>query len=364
MPHRLFIDESGNTGRDIYDLQQPLLTYAGLWLDPQEGVAASAELDRLVGIHHLQRRGELNGKTILNSRSGRQVVRDLLGWLKAEKISATVIALEKSFMAAAVLVEDCTDLAYNDAYDSLWTWDTKLKEPLAERIARNAPPEHLGEAWRARHGTDKQAFIKAYTSLLFALSLSTDDVLSREAKQMQTTKLEAVWAATSESRGSSDGYSPNLSVFTTLLMNAEQHAEARSLEDVELIHDEQQQYKLIFEGAWTAIRGNGVDQARVTLPNQNEVIFGLKHLTKFRFADSATSFGIQLADFVASALRVALQENATSIIERSQDYLPDLQALLLAQLAAKNTPFVIGSESWQLKTMSHMLGRDPRFLSC
>src|SRR5690606_24331584 len=123
--------------------------------------------------------------------------------------------------------------------------------------------------------------------------------LAREAKRMQRVNLDEVWNASDHSRGTNAGYSPNLSVFTSLLMNAEKTADVRDYKDVELVHDEQRQYKPVFEAAWTAIRGNGVDQHRVTLPNQNEVIFGLKRVSSFRFANSAASIGIQLADFVA-----------------------------------------------------------------
>lgn len=35
--HQCLHRRSGNSGRDIYNLQQPLLTYAGVWLAPQKG---------------------------------------------------------------------------------------------------------------------------------------------------------------------------------------------------------------------------------------------------------------------------------------------------------------------------------------
>lgn len=357
---RAFIDESGNTGRDIYELQQPLLTYAGVWLDAAQEAAASREVDHLVKAHRLQRKGELKGKSILNSRGGRLVVRDLLRWLRQDEIAVTAIAVEKAFMAASVLVEDCTDLVHNDAYDARWTWDTRLKEPLAERIARSAPRDLLEEAWRQRNGCDKEAFFKAYRTLIFALTLSADDVVAREARRMQRTDLDDIWTTTSDTRGSNGGYSPNLAAFTSLIMNGEIHAEFCDYSDVELVHDEQQQYRQVFEQAWSIIRGNGIDQAKVTLPNQSEVVFGLKRLTRFRFDNSATNIGIQIADFVASAMRVALIEESTRIVERSRDYLADLQALLAVQPAVKNSPFVIGSETWQLAAMKLLLGRDPR----
>jgi hypothetical protein len=177
---------------------------------------------------------------------------------------------------------------------------------------------------------------------------------------MQQADLDDIWTTTSDTRGTNDGYSPNLNAFISLLMNGELYAEFCGYSDVELVHDEQQQYREVFEQAWTMIRGNGIDQARLTLPNKSEVVFGLKRLTRFRFGNSATSIGIQIADFVASAMRVALIEESTRLVERSRDYLADLQALLATQPAVKNSPFVIGSESWQISAMMLLLGRNPR----
>ena len=298
----------------------------------------------------------MKGKTALNSNGGRSVVRDLFRWLRDQRISVTAIAQEKALMAAAVLIEDCTDPMYNAEYDDRWTWDTRLKEPLAEGIVRTARQDLLANAWRERNGTDEQAFVDAYRDLLASLALVVDDRVAREALRMQRADFHQLWESMATLRGTHGGYSPNHAAFTSLLMNAERHAEARGRDGVELVHDEQAQYKDVFQEVWAMIRGNGVDQARTTLPNQSEVIFGLKRLVSFAFSDSTKHVGLQFADFVASALRVALMEGRAA--NRSRTYLDALQDLLGD--ASLSEPYAIGTETWQLEAITRMLGRDPR----
>jgi len=67
---------------------------------------------------------------------------------------------------------------------------------------------------------------------------------------------------------------------------------------------------------------------------------GFESLTNLRFADSSTSIGIQVADFVASAARVVLDNSPTD-----DELGVALRQLLLAQprtLAFK----MIGSDTW------------------
>jgi Protein of unknown function (DUF3800) len=131
---KLYLDESGNTGADLHDRQQPVFTYAGTWLNDATHSHFSSFLVNLRTQHGLQGTGEIKGKTLLGSRRGRGAVRALLEELDEHRVPISLVMVHKRFVAAGVVVEDCTDYVYNPEFDERWTWDTTLKEPLAEGI--------------------------------------------------------------------------------------------------------------------------------------------------------------------------------------------------------------------------------------
>lgn len=66
---------------------------------------------------------------------------------------------------------------------------------------------------------------------------------------------------------------------------------------------------------------------------------------------STNNVGIQLADIVASTLRVAVHERTFNVGTRTQDYLAELQSLIAARDRMGDFPFVIGPERWQYDMM-------------
>ena len=67
--------------------------------------------------------------------------------------------------------------------------------------------------WRLRFEEDEGAFKSAYASLLFALSLNTNDQLSSIAERMKSVDLDEIWRITKELQKTNKDYSPNLAAF-------------------------------------------------------------------------------------------------------------------------------------------------------
>src|SRR5690349_17032796 len=115
--------------------------------------------------------------------------------------------MQKVYMAAGVVVDDCTDYVYNDAFDERWGWDPLIREPLIEKILRVSDPQALMRVWQIRGGDDGAAVAQAYGSFLFGLSLSLDDELAARARQMQRTNFKQLWSAVHGARSMGSDYS-------------------------------------------------------------------------------------------------------------------------------------------------------------
>jgi len=347
---KLFLDESGNSGVDIYEAKQPILAYSGVWLDEPNEQHFLAYLGGLRKEHRLQGKGELKGKKFLKTDAGRVAIGAVIRELHARKVPLSLLAVHKPFMAAAVLIEDCTDYVYNPAFSERWTWDSELKEPLVETILAAADERLLINAWRARSGLDKASFKAAYGSLLFALAVSPNAQLADVASKMRRTDLDDLWESersSREDRGS--GYSPNLSAFGSLMQLCERQAEQLGLHEVAIVHDVQDEYQEIFTKWWAASRTAQPFEFRD--PGGNDVKLPLQRLSSLTFDDSTGDVGIQLADLVASALRVVVQERTTGIGSRGAGFIADIRAHVAARDRMGDFPFVIGPKRWQYDMM-------------
>jgi hypothetical protein len=70
----------------------------------------------------------------------------------------------------------------------------------------------------------------------------------------------------------------------------------------------------------------------------------LERLTSLTFSASTAEVGIQLADIVASALRVVVQERTTGNGARGNDFIADIHTHVAARDRMGGFPFVIGPE--------------------
>jgi Protein of unknown function (DUF3800) len=352
---KIYIDESGNSGSGIHDENQPIFACAAVWLNPAQEVVVANCLQQLHKQHGVRAPGELKGSSLLKSRNGRSFVSATLSLLDANDIPVSLVAVHKPFMAAAVLVEDCTDDLYNDEFNERWTWDTRLKEPLAEQILAAAPPAVIMAAWKARVGNDKERFKAAYGNLLDELAASANSELASAACKMQRTRFESLWESFSGSREKTWGYNPNFVAFSAMLQGLDKQAAAMKTSAI-VVHDEQQQYEASFSDLWSSM--NKATSGSLELPNGNRFTFPTSNITDLQFADSAVAIGIQIADVVAAASRVTLQvEPVDDDTESQPTYAAALAKALKSSRSFGEFPFLIGPKSWQKVAISQLLRR-------
>lgn len=333
---KLFLDEAGHTGKHLFDAAQPLFVYAGVWLDEDADAHFRENLERLQAKHRIV--GERKGSRLIGSAPGRKFIRECLEPCVASGLPVSVVVFDKPFQAAAVVVEDCTDYAFNDAFDERWTWDTRLKEPLAKKIYEEASPKHLMAVWKARSASCDE-FVDSYKTLLRGLSLNRDRGLADLASEMIRADFAEIWRADQSTRVVGVSYSPNLNAFVPLVQGANEQAAKHSLHDVEVIHDEQVEYQRSLSHMFDLFRNAHTGEVR--LPNGNIFRLPLDRLRSLNFRPSAATGGLQAADLVAASVRAFVSRSDINL-----KVLADV-ALWLHRSGDGIFPVFLGSNTWQ-----------------
>jgi hypothetical protein len=352
---RLFFDESGNSGADTYNAQQPVFAYAGVWLDPANEAHFRSYLEGLRDRHRVNGTGELKGRSLLKSGPGRRAVGDVLGELHAREVPVSLVVVNKPFFAAGVLLDDCADSAYNPKFAEGAITVPNFIVPYTQMILDVADHNLLVAAWQARRGEDRDALKQAYGALL--TSLMDHAELGPLARAMQHANLDELWEASELTREQGRGYTPNLSAFNAMMLCCDQQAEQLDCDDVEIRHDNQREFCGAFADHFRVLREAA--PLHVDYGNGNEARYPLVRLSKLTFVDSDTESGIQIADLLASVVRIATHEATVGATSSIGALVSSLRNLCAARTRMGPFPFAIGPVRWQRKMITEVFGLEP-----
>jgi len=343
----LFADESGFTGRNIFDATQPLHVEVGLWLTPQ----AEAEVIEKLNSHAAtlpSSFGEFSGMKLLKSAPGRRFLATLIEVLVTKGAIASIVAMHKPFMAAGVIVEDYTDHVDNPAFGPEWTWNLPEKQFLAEKILRTVPEDTLAEWWRARNKGMFAEFQAAHGRLMGAMRLLPQ--LSEFAVRADRANIQAIHE---DEKQVEVKYSPSFNGFTALLEKGHLFAKRRGWRDVPVVHDEQSEMEPQFRRFFDLWRN--ASPVSIPLGNGETRELPIDSFASLSFGRSAEDRRLQAIDCIAAVARRTI-EAATFGAEGSV-----LQQVLSVEWERLIThdhnelPIVVGPLSWQGPALSALL---------
>lgn len=126
------MDESGNTGTDWLNEDQPYFVYGGWFLYNDKTDKAHQYLKNI--LNNMQA-SELKSKNIFNNNKGYIIFKDIFEFM-IDKIQAVPIfgIVDKKYMVAAKIVETFFDCAYNPSLNGYLTGPVELKSALANCI--------------------------------------------------------------------------------------------------------------------------------------------------------------------------------------------------------------------------------------
>lgn len=117
---KVFIDESGNTGDDLLNLDQPIFVLAALGVDKKAERLIRAAVANLRKKHRIQAGRELKGRSLTQGR-GRRLIKEVVDAIFANGGIVFLELVEKRFNICTFLVDDLFDPVYNDNCDNSWT---------------------------------------------------------------------------------------------------------------------------------------------------------------------------------------------------------------------------------------------------
>lgn len=130
-----YIDESGNTGTDWLNSEQPYFVYGGWFiLNDKKSEIESYLLD----ISSKYQGSELKSKNFFRNQIGFSQFKDIYDKLITNYEALPIFGItDKKFMIAAKIVETFFDCAYNPAVNGYLTGPVELKRALASCIAKD-----------------------------------------------------------------------------------------------------------------------------------------------------------------------------------------------------------------------------------
>lgn len=130
---RLFFDESGNTGTNWMDENQPYFVYGGWLVMDEKKEAAEKEIKRIFGGSSAK---ELKSSNV-HFRKIREF-KELIDVFLFEIDAVPVFGVaDKSYMVAAKIIETFFDHEYNPNINGYLTFPTELKKALADVVSTN-----------------------------------------------------------------------------------------------------------------------------------------------------------------------------------------------------------------------------------
>jgi hypothetical protein len=294
------------------------------------------------------------GRKLMGTGAGVRAMIALLEELGRRGFQTTLVAVHKKFMSASVIVEEYTDQQLNPMFPSDWSRDAFNKERLAQAFFSRLPDSVLQDWWEARRGTEQDHFIAAHSELLDSIrSVPSLEGIDEIFSHFDPS---SYWDSLHPSNGPSPyDFSPNGIVFPQLLQLI--HSQGRSLDysNVEIIHDEQEEYQDEYELYSSALTSAAEGEIRFT--NGNSYTLPTDVVSSLGFESDEDSPGLQIADCLATAARVmAHKERPHDQLERLRK---PMRKLYEANRVHEDSRFVVGPLNWKGPTLLKLMGKSP-----
>lgn len=301
-PAILYCDESGNTGSNYNDLDQPFYVLASL-------IVTDGDAQPLEGfIHDLRRDGavqspEVKAGALIKTSRGRHALGGFLAKLMDPRFAVFVSVYEKRFGICARIVDDCLDGVYNSRVDIGLLEDPGRKQQISNRLYERLADETLrwwADAWRKG---DRSQLVSATRDLCATLTRGGEkDLAFRIEGALEKIEKWVHRASAPES--------VNLPAWIDLIMRVEYFCEAAGLGPVTIVHDEIPQFEATYR---EALRQSQQGRHRIHVgPHGAPWVDGVRRLTTYRSESSKSCLLLQVADAVASSIGGLLKEGSAS----------------------------------------------------
>lgn len=297
-----YCDESGNTGANLLDKQQPLFVVGG-WLVNDGLIEAAENIIREQTARYSPKMKELHGASLLKSKKGTQLIFDLTMQLH-QGCGSICQLVEKRMLLSFHIFDFFLNPEFNPRVPPWFEdyFDGKLG--LIEAI-NNLPDEILVEFFYAFDLLDRSLLLGSLRNITFALSLRLETNL---ADLLQGCLLSFDKLINHHKTGrihfdSVTMNTPNVASFHMFFQSLEYIGRLAKVPRIDLIHDESRQFAIAFPKIFKESRDHPGHFAFYEGPYEHSIVYrGFDTLKGFKFAKSKDEPLLQAADVLVSAV--------------------------------------------------------------
>jgi len=296
LPLFAYVDESGNTGKNIFDTAQPDFFTAAL--------VTKGDFDSAWGPRVTAVASKIGASAIHANELGlgrlETVADDLLDVLIDAQAHFFVSRVEKRYLLATKMF----DVLFDSGENAAVAWHNynfrPLKMVLAFKLAHAINEEVAREFWDFILVTKSEEATKRLPAIcekLKTLLAAIPDARSREilgdGLDWVIKHPECVHVVQMEQRAAKQGHFPNLVAFLNLLRGLDEHAKSRKKRVARIVHDEQSEFGKMLE-YWHGLHANAAPEP-ITWVDETWSV-QLNAGSDFLIQRDEDSPGIQMAD--------------------------------------------------------------------
>jgi hypothetical protein len=303
---KTYLDESGNTGKNLLDANQPFFTLGAVLID-DSNLSEVENRFSSIPVNLRDEQGEIKGNNIVyyDEVLALELVAEFLPQC-ANMFFFSV--LEKKFMIAAQIVDNYFDYVYNDQTDVTWTYKNSKKIDLANFFYDKLSIETLTNAHNAFLSKSIQQINFSFNQITNEIKEVKNDfdvasLMNGAEKHLQplTDNLTAVNKKHTLARGVPKNTlsTPNVTTYFELIGRIEIYLAEKELPSI-LIFDNSEQYNIIFKELLDKMIK--APRKKIAISESEFLQFGFTHLIEYRIEESNLSVGLQFADILSSTV--------------------------------------------------------------
>lgn len=294
-----YCDESGNSGPNYIDQEQPFYTLAA-WSVPYERIVDASVAVEEHRQEYSPQATELKAANLMRSAKGKRGIISLLRTLGQIGCVPIYEVLEKRYCVAAKIVETFLDPAYNPRVYNAFIPDSTTKQEIANTLYEGLSESTLNQFAAIYRNPTLDGFKSSLDEIVARANANINSELATllEGSHEQLAEIAEIEASACFLGNMTR--SLNHPVFVGMLMMIEVLGRLDLVEPVKIVHDEIYAYEEHMDKMFVRLRR--AREGVFTFPNGHILVFPLKHVGAMEFGSSKDSVLLQAADVLAGSV--------------------------------------------------------------
>lgn len=309
--YSVFMDESGNSGSNFLDLQQPIFSLIGLGINDDRMVDIINEIDKIRKKYKVMKGHRLHAKR-MNVDRREKMTREIIEMLMTKEFSLFFSIIEKKYLISTYIDSDLYDPYYNDNCDNTWTYPGIKHNERANFFYNNIKEDTIVACGKAfQTGEDLKIAFELIKRDIHGKKYEIDlyDILCGAERHLEdlADTISYLNSGNDEMAPKSGvAQSPNLISFCGLLSKIEYFHSMIEGSKVKLVFDHSRQFNLSFSNFFDKLK----NAKKISIKSEDKYpsVMGYDHIESFNFEKSENSIFLQLADLIATAIMKVTQK--------------------------------------------------------